>query len=150
VRAITDSTGAIVKTFQTDEFGITLLTQGTSPEPFRFTGQERDAESGFYNLRARFYAPAWGRFVSRDRAFGSPTSPQSLNRYSYAGNNPVNDVDPSGLCGEDNTGQPQCSQSGVGGGGGAAEETVPQMSDQALNKDLLNSYGATPLDVAEG
>ena len=38
VRAITDSSGSIVQTYQTNEFGIPLLTQGTSPEPFRFTG----------------------------------------------------------------------------------------------------------------
>jgi len=125
VRAITDSSGSIVQTYQSDEFGIPLLTQGTSPEPFRFTGQEWDAESGFSNLRARFYAPALGRFVSRDAFAGVTGSPLSLNRTSYAGNNPVNFVDPSGLCGEDNTGQPQCSQSGVGGGAAAEEPAAP-------------------------
>jgi RHS repeat-associated protein len=74
-----------------------LLTQGTSPEPMRYTCQRRDAESGFYDLRARYYSPGLGRFISRDPLFGSLGSPLSLNRYSYVLNNPTNLTDPSGL-----------------------------------------------------
>jgi RHS repeat-associated protein len=97
VRAITDSSGNVVETFQSDEFGVPLMTQGSSPEPMRFTGQQRDAESGFYDLRARYYSPGLGRFLSRDPLFGSSANPLSLNRFSYAQDNPLNQTDPSGL-----------------------------------------------------
>jgi RHS repeat-associated protein len=49
-------------------------------------------------LRSRFYNPADGRFQSRDKWEGSYNSPQSLNRWSYIEANPVNRVDPSGMC----------------------------------------------------
>jgi RHS repeat-associated protein len=70
VRAITDATGNVSQTYQTDEFGVPSLTQGTNPQPFRFTGEQRDSESGFEYLRAGYYAPTLGRFVTRDPVFG--------------------------------------------------------------------------------
>lgn len=45
---------------------------------------------------ARYYEPTAGRFVSADAIVQSPTDPQSLNRYAYVRNNPLNLVDPSG------------------------------------------------------
>ena len=62
VRAITDGSGNVIATLQTDEFGIPTQTQGTSTQPFQYTGQQRDAESGLYDLRARMYDPSIGRF----------------------------------------------------------------------------------------
>ena len=57
VRIITDSTGSVVQTYQTDEFGIPLLAQGTSTQPFGYTGEQRDPEDGLVYLRARLYDP---------------------------------------------------------------------------------------------
>ena len=56
----------------------------------------------FYN--ARYYDPALGRFISADTIVPQPGNPQSLNRYSYAANNPLRFVDPSGHyeCEDDN------------------------------------------------
>jgi uncharacterized protein RhaS with RHS repeats len=51
----------------------------------------------FYYLRARFYQPETGRFISRDPLDGDIFSPPSLHKYVYAGCDPVNKVDPSGL-----------------------------------------------------
>jgi hypothetical protein len=48
-------------------------------------------------LRARYYQPGVGRFVSKDPFPGYAHSPQSLNRWVYVRNNPVGLVDPSGL-----------------------------------------------------
>jgi hypothetical protein len=47
---------------------------------------------------ARHYSPTLGRFLQRDSVGGSLTRPQSLNRYSYAENNPATHTDPSGHC----------------------------------------------------
>jgi RHS repeat-associated protein len=97
VRALTDGSGNLVETYQTDPFGVPVATQGTSAQPFQFTGQQRDAAIGLYYLRARIYDPTIGRFLSRDPLFGALDNPLSLNRYLYAQSNPVNLDDPSGL-----------------------------------------------------
>ena len=97
VRAITDAAGTITATYRTDEFGISTATTGTTSQPFGFTGEPRDA-TGLSYLRARYYDPTLGRFLSRDELAGSPSLPQSLNRYAYVSNNPQTYVDPSGRC----------------------------------------------------
>ena len=47
-------------------------------------------------LRARYYDPVIGRFISPDSIVQSPGDPQTLNRYSYCRNNPQRYTDPSG------------------------------------------------------
>ena len=49
-----------------------------------------------YDYRARRYDPTLARFIQPDTLVPNPGDPQSLNRYSYAGNNPLRYVDPSG------------------------------------------------------
>jgi RHS repeat-associated protein len=53
---------------------------------------------GLYNYRARFYDPALGRFTQPDTIVPDQYNPQSLNRYSYVGNTPINGTDPDGHC----------------------------------------------------
>ena len=96
VRAITDATGTVTATYRTDEFGIPTATTGGSSQPFRYTGEPRDA-TGLSYLRARYYDASIGRFMSRDTWGGFGASPLSLNRYSYVENNPATWSDPSGL-----------------------------------------------------
>jgi RHS repeat-associated protein len=62
--------------------------------PFGFAGELQHG-SDLY-LRARWYAPPQGRFVSRDPFAGFPEQPYSLNAYQYAYANPVLWTDPSG------------------------------------------------------
>jgi len=66
--------------------------------PF-LTRQERDNETGLDYFNARYYSSMQGRFTSPDPllASGNPALPQSWNRYSYCVNNPLINVDPSGL-----------------------------------------------------
>jgi RHS repeat-associated protein len=61
-----------------------------------FTGKELDASTGLYFYGARYYDPALGRFITPDTIVQSPYDPQSLNRYAYCRNNPINLVDPTG------------------------------------------------------
>jgi RHS repeat-associated protein len=62
----------------------------------KFTSQERDNETGLDYMHARYFASAQGRFSSADTVAGSIGNPQSLNRYAYVNNNPLNFTDPTG------------------------------------------------------
>ena len=65
-----------------------------------FTGQQQDTVSGLYDFLYREYNPTQGRWISPDRAgLGAVdvSNPQSWNRYAYVNNNPLSDIDPSGL-----------------------------------------------------
>ncbi len=62
----------------------------------KFTGQTEDEAAGLYWYASRAYDPDIGRFVSPDVLVPDPYNPQSLNRYAYVRNNPLNFVDPSG------------------------------------------------------
>jgi RHS repeat-associated protein len=67
----------------------------------RYTGKERDTESGHDYFKYRYYASSIGRWMSPDPSLlmhADPRNPQSLNLYSYVGNNPLSRVDLDGLC----------------------------------------------------
>jgi RHS repeat-associated protein len=78
---------------------------GDTGTTHKFTGKERDSESGLDNFGARYYSSSMGRWATPDWAakpsavpyamFGNP---QSLNLYSYVGNNPLLHFDPDGHC----------------------------------------------------
>ena len=67
----------------------------------KFTAQERDGETQLDLFRSRYYASIQGRFTSADSFGGNPSAPQTLNRYAYAGNNPLRYRDPSGHAAQD-------------------------------------------------
>jgi len=60
---------------------------------FYFTGQRLDEGTGLYYYNARYYDPSLGRFITADTIVPHPTNPQALNRYSYAGNNPISHLE---------------------------------------------------------
>ena len=95
-RILTGSNGAITDTFDYTALGDLLGHVGPSSVPHRYAGEQSDPESGLIYLRARYYDPRSGVFVSRDSREGTPGYPLSLNRYVYADGNPVNRTDPSG------------------------------------------------------
>jgi RHS repeat-associated protein len=64
---------------------------------YKFTGKERDTESGLDNFGARYNASTIGRFMSPDPVGGHTEDPQTLNRYAYVRNSPLNLTDPTGL-----------------------------------------------------
>ncbi|MBI4492984.1 MAG: RHS repeat-associated core domain-containing protein, partial [Chloroflexi bacterium] len=146
VRAVTNAAASVTQTYLTDAFGAMRLTQGSSGQPFDFTGEQRDGETGFVYLRARVYDPQVGRFLQRDTVAQSGPGSQGLNRYSYAANNPVNSTDPSGHClGLDRRLFSYClvavrALTGVGSalvasfGGPAAPAPMPGGTDKALSQ----------------
>ena len=70
----------------------------TSNVPLKFTGKERDTETGLDYFGARYFSGAQGRFTSPDEPLGDqyPEDPQSWNLYSYVRNNPLRNTDPTG------------------------------------------------------
>ncbi len=95
VVAITDANGAVEQTYDYDVFGIIRSASGSSGNRYTFTGEENDA-SGLVYLRARYYEPVSGRFLSVDPFAADALDTQTINRYVYVKNNPLNYVDPSG------------------------------------------------------
>ncbi|MGG1068175.1 RHS repeat-associated core domain-containing protein, partial [Brevibacillus parabrevis] len=90
--------GNALNTYEYDIWGnlIADKVKETMPNPFAYAGEMYDKESGFYYLRARYYDPKMGRFISEDTVKGQVDNPLSLNRYTYVSNNPLKYVDPSG------------------------------------------------------
>ncbi|WP_042333607.1 RHS repeat-associated core domain-containing protein [Desulfosporosinus meridiei] len=64
--------------------------------PFRYSGEYLDNESGLYYLRARYYDSETMRFISEDSVKGTLGDPLSLNLYTYCQGNPIKYTDPSG------------------------------------------------------
>ncbi len=77
-----------------------------------FTGHEHDDDLGLVDMGGRIYDPALGRFLTPD-PIANPYDLQGLNRYSYALDNPVNFVDPSGFEPQEVQGAPQLNQGNV-------------------------------------
>ncbi|MCU0772621.1 MAG: RHS repeat-associated core domain-containing protein, partial [Verrucomicrobia bacterium] len=95
-RLLTTTNATVANVFTYDAFG-TLIASNAAPQTdYLFTGEQRDANLGFYYLRARYLNPGTGRFWSRDSHPGKLYDPPSLHRYTYTHNDPVNGVDPSG------------------------------------------------------
>jgi len=97
VRGLANTSGALTDQYQYDAYGATSQHIGTSPNPYQYRGQRFDGATDLYNLRARYYDPTAGRFLSRDTAEINIYDPTELNRYGYARANPVDYSDPSGL-----------------------------------------------------
>ena len=96
VTELTESTGAVARALVYDAYGQVTQDTGGIAQPYAFTGRERDAESGLYFYRARYYDPATGRFLSNDPlGFGAGDA----NLYRYVFNSPVNLTDPDGRIG---------------------------------------------------
>ncbi len=93
---ITDSTGKQVACYEYKPYGETSKISGSFSTDIRFTGQRLDASTSFYFYGARYYDPELGRFIQPDTIVQAPFSPQTLNRYSYCGNNPITYIDPTG------------------------------------------------------
>ena len=96
VRQLTNLAGTVTDTYEYDAFGNEVNHTGTTPNNYLYRGEQYDPDLGLYYLRARYYNPLTGRFMSRDPEDGNQADPRSLHKYLYAGGDPVNLVDPRG------------------------------------------------------
>ena len=91
VNMLMDASGNITKQYIYDAFGVEQNKDKNDTNPFRYCGEYYDAETDSIYLRARYYSPTTGRFISED-----PIQ-DGLNWYVYCGSNPIACIDPSGL-----------------------------------------------------
>jgi RHS repeat-associated protein len=118
------------------------------PGTFGYTGQRIDAESGPYDYRARMYHTGWGRFLQPD--------PIGLaggkNLYAYVENDPLNNVDPSGLASDGS--QQGFNLFGQAGGNGLgfsndAQTAFQYFTPQPIPNAQSNQFDA-PIVLAGG
>jgi len=93
---ITSQDGSALNSYSSDPFGMLIRQTETIINPFKYVGEYgvMQEDCGLEFMRARFYSPNVGRFISPDPiglAAGEP------NLYVYSGNNPISHIDPSGL-----------------------------------------------------
>ncbi|QRG65229.1 RHS repeat-associated core domain-containing protein [Brevibacillus choshinensis] len=96
VVSVTDAAGNELNHYDYDSWGNLISQTEGMANPFKYSGEIYDEKTGFYYLRARYYDPSIGRFISEDSYKGQVDNPLSLNRYTYTHNNPLKFVDPSG------------------------------------------------------
>ena len=97
-RLITGNGGAQVGQHDYYPFGGEVPGGTNDGERFKFTGHERDLPGTLNYMHARYYDGMMGRFLSVDRIGGIAQLPASWNRYTYAHNGPLTQVDPDGNC----------------------------------------------------
>jgi RHS repeat-associated protein len=109
-RQLLDAAGVVTDTFAFDGFGNLVARTGTTPNQYLYRGEALDAGTGMYYLRARWYRPGLGRFLTQDKYEGEDVTKcdcrtlsgksslaGTLSAYGYANQNPVNLSDPTGF-----------------------------------------------------
>jgi RHS repeat-associated protein len=103
-RQLVDNTGAVVtgQQYNYDAYGV-MLGDSITPHPAQsaatnllYSGEQYDSNLDQYYLRARYYNQNNGLFNQTDPYAGNIQDPQSLHKYLYCHNNPVNGIDPTG------------------------------------------------------
>ena len=102
-RQLVNPDKSVHENYAYDSYGV-MLGDSTTPKPAQttgtnllYSGEQYDKHMDEYYLRARYYNQNSGVFNSIDPYFGSLQDPQSLHKYLYVRNDPINNIDPSGL-----------------------------------------------------
>ena len=101
VTATLATAGATAQTIDYDPYGVVRATAGGTRPSIGYQADWTDPTSGLVNMGARWYQPATGGFTSRDTYNGRLDTPITLNRYTYANNNPMRYFDPTGYASAD-------------------------------------------------
>jgi RHS repeat-associated protein len=126
---VTSSTGSILDQSDFYPFGGERVLTASSGNTYKFTGKERDSESGLDNFGARYDASNLGRFMTPDSpSYSNHKNPQSWNLYAYALNNPVTfrDADGHKIDCANNTSQCQADAAAATGNAQAAARVTTQ------------------------
>jgi len=139
VRQMANTSAEITYGRAYDPYGVITLSGGSSQSAYGYTGEYSDSYNELLYLRARYYAPGTGRFLTRDTWAGDARSPLSFNGWAYGYSNPVNFTDPTGhfpaecLEGDDPA---QCLRDWEAEGrDGCGETTIPETP---INCDQLS------------
>ena len=93
---VMSGTGSPSDRYSYDPYGNVISSSGSVANPWQFAGGYADSSTGLLKFGNRYYDPTTGRWTQEDVLSGNVSNPQSLNRYVYAGDDPINNVDPSG------------------------------------------------------
>ena len=96
VRLLANTAVAVTDSYDYDAFGMIVKSNGTTTNNYLYSGERYDSSCGLYDLRARYYNQATGRFWVRDPEEGLLGLPQTLAPYPFTLNDPVNRIDPTG------------------------------------------------------
>jgi RHS repeat-associated protein len=96
VRFLASTAGASTDSYDYDAFGMPIRTSGTTSNQFLYSGERADSSIGLYDLRARYYNQATGRFSTRDPIEGRFCCGLSWNPYVYTKDDAINSTDPTG------------------------------------------------------
>ena len=96
VSRISSEWGRVKETYNYDPYGNLTYGIPDTVNYYGYNGESSNLATGLQYLRARYYNPQTGSFITEDTYPGQIRNPLSLNRYDYVSNNPVNYIDPSG------------------------------------------------------
>jgi len=97
-RVITDQDGKVLSNHDYLAYGEEITTADFQTNRMKFTGHERDPETGLDYMLARYYTAGSGRFLQVDPGYDyDPMDPMSFNLYGYVRGNPVMGTDPTGM-----------------------------------------------------
>ena len=131
--------GQVCNQYEYNAFGEFTRREETVPNRFGFAGEQFDAATDLYYLRARFYNPVIGRFLQEDTYYGD-----GLNLYTYCHNNPVGYVDPSGhaeICPEKRAAVDELMKKGI------SEEEA--LAEYQKYRDLPENKGLSAEEVSK-
>jgi len=142
-RLVLDVDGNIQSRFNYEPYGVELTPLGanTTNEKYKFTGQERDYDTGMDYMHFRYYASSMGRFLKPDNLIGNIANPQSWNLYSYVNGNPVNFNDPTGH--DCKAGSTKQVLFGQGGALGLSDAYGGMWEDPQEKGTMAGGYGGT-------